>query len=122
MMDELALFATESVQFDWTAYDERIAAANEQAAARTMQRRQPSRDHYWSEQAEWWLKTLTNRGELITADDLIAQVGLPAGSANQVGARFTAWHRAGLIEPVGYVQSTRPSSNGRAVRQWRVTR
>lgn len=121
-MDELALFDTEKPVFDWTAYDERISAANTEAARRRAERRQPSRDHYWTEQAEWWLNTLTRRGDLITADDLIAEVGLPTGSGNQVGARFTAWHRAGMIRPVGYVQSTRPSSNGRAVRRWEVTR
>lgn len=109
--------------FDWSAYHERIRQANEaRQRAIADRRRQPKSDAHWSQEADWWLKTLTTRGETITADDLIREIGLPTGSPNQVGARFTKWHKAGLIEPAGYTQSTRKESNGRAVRVWRVTK
>lgn len=119
-----ALFEIEGPKpYDWDAYHERIKAANAaRMALISDQRRTPKSDEYWASEAEWWLQTLTTRGERITADDLIREIGLPRGSANQVGARFTKWHRAGLIEPEGFTQSTRKGTNGRAVRVWRVTK
>jgi hypothetical protein len=104
--------------FDWDAYDRRISAANAERAKREGFPK-PKSDDYWSEQAEWWLGYLVYRGDVITADDLIREVGLPTGSGNQVGARFRKWHAQGVLEPVGYTPSTRPEGHGRAVRQWR---
>ena len=119
MSNDGTLFDVDVPQYDWNAYDQRITAAN---ARRDTLQLQPKRDQYWSEQAAWWINTLTTRGEIITSDSLIAEIGLPTGSPNQVGARFAAWHKAGLIEPVGYVTSTRCTNHGRAVRSWRVTK
>jgi len=61
-------------------------------------------------------------GGLLTADDLIAQVGKPDGHPNQIGALFRSWASQGLIESQGnYVTSTRESNNGRTIRLWRRT-
>jgi hypothetical protein len=124
MMD--ALFTDEKPAYDWNAYDERIRAANAARMARIAEDRRhpkPKPDELWSNNAEWWLETLTRRGDIITADDLINEIGLPdEGSPNQVGARFKKWHKAGLLEPEGYKQSERKGTHGRAVRLWRVTK
>ncbi len=119
MSNDGTLFEVTPPGYDWDAYDRRITAANER---RVGLRIPTSVDLYWQEQAAWWINNLTSRGEIITADNLIAEIGLPTGTPNQVGARFRHWHMAGLIEPVGYVPSTRKAAHGRAVRSWRVTR
>ncbi len=119
MSNDGTLFEVTPPEYDWDAYDRRITAANQR---RVGLRVPTSVDLYWQEQAAWWITNLTSRGEVITADTLIAEIGLPTGSPNQVGARFRAWNKAGLIEAVGYVPSTRKEAHGRTVRSWRVTK
>jgi hypothetical protein len=77
------------------------------------------RDEEWTRRADGWLNTLYI-GVIITADDLIADEGLPNGSANQVGARFSAWAKAGRIRIEGVRQATRRESHGRLLRTWQV--
>ena len=78
-------------------------------------------DPKWRMQATIYRKNIAIGG-LMTADDLIEQIGLPAGSSNQVGALFRAWHQAGMIASQGnYVLSTRESNNSRSIRVWRRT-
>ena len=61
-------------------------------------------------------------GGLLTADDLVENVGKPAGHPNQIGALFRSWNSQGLIESQGdYVTSSRESNNGRSIRLWRRT-
>lgn len=81
-----------------------------------------SRDLEWAERADLWLRTLAGWEivQPITADDLIEAVGLPAGSENQIGARFQAWRKAGYIRQAGVETSKRPSNHGRLLRAWEV--
>jgi hypothetical protein len=78
-----------------------------------------NRDLEWTARANAWLAGLS-LGVIISADDLIAEEGLPKGSANQVGARFSAWAKAGLIRIEGVKTAHRRESHGRLVRTWRV--
>jgi hypothetical protein len=76
----------------------------------------------WRDRARAWLNGRTP-GETFTADDLVAAVGLPSGDLavngnGAVGAVIRAAAQAKTIRPLGYVESTRPSSHGRPVRLW----
>lgn len=79
-----------------------------------------ARDLEWAHRANKWLDNCTDHGTVITADDLIAAVGLPTGSENQIGARFQAWRKAGFIRQAGVTTSTRRSNHGRLLRAWEV--
>lgn len=79
-------------------------------------------DDWWLDCAEralgWWAET----GRPFTADDLRA-LGVPdPDHPNRIGGLFRRAYRTGLIEPVGYMPSTRPSRNGGVLRTWRGVR
>lgn len=76
-------------------------------------------DHGWWAEAARWLGTQPI-GLRFTADDLTEAVGLPHGSANQVGACIRTWAVQDRITPVGYQEATRQSSHGRVLRIWQV--
>lgn len=76
-------------------------------------------DHEWAARAESWLEELWP-GAIVTAEDLEAEIGMPVGSSNQVGARFRAWNSAGLIAHHGYQPARRASSHGRVIRTWKA--
>lgn len=86
-------------------------AARDRALAAT------ARDMAWWHAADTWLASDASR---FTADDLVAAIGLPAGSTNQVGARLRAWAVAGRIDPVGFTSATRKASHARVLRVWQV--
>jgi hypothetical protein len=75
-------------------------------------------DPEWKARAEAWLERQPT-GTRFTADHLVAAVGLPHGSPNQVGATIRAWagHR---IRAIGAELSTRRECHGRLVRVWQV--
>lgn len=78
----------------------------------------------WNIAADLWLAEQWP-GSFITADDLTAAIGLPAGQVegkknNAVGARFSAWNKARRIAYVQHVQSTRKSSHSSRISQWQV--
>lgn len=78
----------------------------------------------WIARADEWLR-LQPQGTVLTADDLVAAVGLPLGAIamagnNAMGALFRSWARQGLIYAVGFTQATRKSSHGGILRVWKV--
>lgn len=78
-----------------------------------------SRDEGWWAEAAHWL----NERDLystFTADDLVADIYLPEGSPNQVGACIRAWAASDRIRPSGYKAANRKSSHGRVLRVWQV--
>lgn len=78
-------------------------------------------DPNWRIQATIYRKTVAIGG-LLTADDLVHNIGKPAGHPNQIGALFRSWAVSGLIKSQGdYVTSSRESNNGRSIRLWRRT-
>lgn len=74
--------------------------------------------HWWHETGQWLDRQLP--GFVFTADDLVAAVGKPSGSANQIGARLRSWAMAHLINPIGITDAVRPESHGRLLRTWQV--
>lgn len=77
------------------------------------------RDAEWWDRAGAWLNQQP-RGYRFTADDLVAALGKPEGSVNQIGARLRSWAVADRIDPVGYDEATRPESHARILRVWEV--
>lgn len=77
-------------------------------------------DLEWNHRADAWLGQLY-LGVVVSADDLVAEVGLPTGSPNQVGAKFSSWAKARRIRPEGVTTSRRRESHGRLMRTWKVT-
>lgn len=76
----------------------------------------------WADRARTWIARRF-AGETFTADDVVDAVGLPSGGLAQngngaVGAVFAQARRAGLIEPIGWMESTRPTSHARPLRVW----
>lgn len=74
---------------------------------------------------EWWNRSwewLDDKpaGFRFTADDLVADLGKPEGSVNQIGARLRTWAIAERIDPVGFDEATRPESHARVLRVWEV--
>ena len=78
-----------------------------------------TRDLYWWKEAEAWLKG-KHTGARFTADDLVAAIGKPWGSSNQIGARLRSWAMSGLIDPVDITSAGRAQSHGRLLRVWAV--
>lgn len=79
---------------------------------------------------EWWRSTadraiaaMAALGRPFTADNLVEHTGLPeAASPRAMGARFLTAARHGVIEPVGYTTSRRPSARMAVVRVWQGVR
>lgn len=68
----------------------------------------------WQTAIGYWAST----GWPFTADE-VRELGVPdPQNPNAVGAQFMAAARAGLIRPVGFVQSRRPSRHAAWLRQW----
>ena len=76
-------------------------------------------DPEWTMRAVDWLNRL-GPYVVITADELVRDIGLPVGSGNQVGALFRKWHKAQVIWPVGMTTSGRASNHGRIIREWKT--
>ena len=79
--------------------------------------------YFWSDRADQWLESLKD-GETLASEDGTDKVGwrtdeVGMNKNNAVGAKITAAAKAGLIEPVDYVKSKRPSSHGAVIRVWR---
>jgi len=72
--------------------------------------------------AERALRELAESGRTFTSDDLRERVGAPlACRQNVLGALFLTAAQSGLIERVGYRQSTRREARGRELKLWRGT-
>lgn len=88
-------------------------------AAKALATATVNRDPEWWERSEKWLA-----GQLwdtrFTADDLVAAIGKPCGSTNQIGARLRSWAMAEAIGPVGFTEANRKESHGRVLRIWAV--
>ena len=118
-----------SALFDLTDYEEPTHACAGDACqvcqnartpreAKNLGTSRPTRDPRWWEEARQFITQLGS-GATFTADDLVALIGLPDGSSNQVGACVRSWAASDLTTPAGYVESTRKSNHGRVVRVWR---
>jgi hypothetical protein len=74
----------------------------------------------WKEHAERAIYNLATTGLPFTADDVVAEVGLPDGRVgmnrnNGVGAIFSACAKRGWIKPTGHYMKSRRRSNHSAV-------
>ena len=76
-------------------------------------------DDWWRSTAERALSWLARDGMPFTAWD-VSELGVPPpDDPHRWGALFRAAYTRGLIEPVGYQQSRRPSRAGGICRVWR---
>ena len=79
-------------------------------------------DGWWVDCADraltWWAQS----GMEFTVDDIEILGVPPADHPNRVGALFRSASQRGVIEPVGYRNSTRPSRHGSVIRVWRGKR
>jgi hypothetical protein len=77
---------------------------------------------FWSSRAEMAVRTMARMQVDFQAFDLVEAFGLGEPSdQHQWGALFTRLRKAGVIKPVGYAQSKRPTVAGSACRVWRGT-
>ncbi|WP_242882650.1 hypothetical protein [Actinomadura litoris] len=80
-----------------------------------------------ADNAEWWERAvagvhqLARTGMAFQAYDLVQRAGVPEPSrpGAQWGALFAALAREGVIVPVGYGPSPRPTTRSSAARIWR---
>jgi hypothetical protein len=77
-----------------------------------------SADPAWSAEAWEWIVAKAEAGEMFTADDLVASVGVPENHPNAIGGIVRRASTKGIIQSVGVTQATRKESHGRLVRQW----
>lgn len=75
-------------------------------------------DDWWRAGAMAAVETLADSGRIFTSEDLVAVVGEPQGTQNQLGAVFLTASRRGTIVCVGAVRSARPGRKAGLVRQW----
>jgi hypothetical protein len=79
-------------------------------------------DDWWRSTVDQAIRFLARTGRAFDAY-AVAELGVPEPDhPNRWGPRFTAAARAGIIEPVGYAKSRRPTVAGAAVRVWRGAR
>jgi len=78
-----------------------------------------TRDEAWWEQSTAWLHRQPI-GSRFTADDLVAAIGKPTGSTNQIGARLRSWAFGELIAARDVTEAQRKTSHGRLLRVWEV--
>lgn len=76
-------------------------------------------DTWWRDCCDRGIQALAETGLIFQAFDLL-DLGVPdPDSANRWGRRFLAAARRGLIEPIGYAPSKRPTTACSIVRTWR---
>jgi|HigsolmetaAR206D_1030411.scaffolds.fasta_scaffold08537_4 hypothetical protein len=75
----------------------------------------------WWSRAERAVRALAAEGRPFQAYDVVLRLGMdePDNTRAQWGALFGALRKAGVIEPCGYAQSSRPTTAKSAVRLWR---
>ncbi len=79
----------------------------------------PDADTWWADCARRGIETLAKTGEAFDAYTL-TELGLPdRDHPNRWGAMFNAAYKEGLIEPVGFAYSRRPTRSGGVCRLWR---
>jgi hypothetical protein len=74
----------------------------------------------WKTLADLEILRLARSGRNFTAEDVTSVVGIPP-KANAVGSRFSSAARRGLIEAVGFAQSSRASRHASRSLAWRGT-
>lgn len=78
----------------------------------------PNVDRWWLDCARRALETLAAEGREFTAYDL-TQMGVPdPDHSSRFGSLFAAAKAEGLIVPVGYLPSPRPTRSGGVCRSW----
>jgi hypothetical protein len=79
-----------------------------------------STDDWWRDCVDRGIAEFARRGVVFQAFDVMDVLGIPEPDhPNRIGGRFHAAARAGLIEPVGFAQSRRPTAKASIVRTWR---
>ena len=78
-----------------------------------------TKDLEWLDRATQWRRSL-NPHSRVTSDDLIAAIGLPVGSHNQIGSLFHTWNKKGYLRFVRIVRASRKSRNMGTLREWEV--
>lgn len=73
----------------------------------------------WRAKAQEALEDMAEKGLTFSADDVVAEAGLPP-VPNMMGGLFVAAWRAGVIVPAGFSQATRAASHARVQRLWRA--
>lgn len=83
----------------------------------------PTPDEGWTESAKRALFRALESNHTVTADDLDSSFyGLqPPRHPSQIGGLFRVFYNRGLIRPVGYAISKRPSRRGGIQRVWAAT-
>ncbi len=79
-------------------------------------------DSWWRNCCDEAISEMARRGCIFQAADLLDLGLTEPDHPNRWGPRLLAAARAGVIEPVGYTSSKRPSTAMSAVRLWRGTR
>jgi hypothetical protein len=76
-------------------------------------------DDWWKSSVDQAIRYLAETGRVFDAY-AVAELGVPEPDhPNRWGSRFKAAARDGVIVPVGYARSRRPTVAGAAVRTWR---
>lgn len=68
-----------------------------------------------------WLRS--QKGKIITADDLVMAIGLPdhgVNKNNSVGAIISGWAKTGRVKLVGMRKTGRVVGHARTIREWLV--
>jgi hypothetical protein len=79
-----------------------------------------SDDKWWRSSCQQAITAMASTGREFQAFDLVEQFGLGEPSSTALwGSVFRLMHLAGVIRPVGYAQSKRPTVAGSACRTWR---
>ena len=86
-----------------------------------MARAESSTDPWWRSCAMTALTTEAKTGRVFQSYDLVLRYGIPEppSGPNAWGSLLGSAAKAGLIEPVGYAPSSRPTTAKSAVRTWR---
>ena len=82
-------------------------------AEQTVEHAQP-----WADRAMDAIRVLADQGDAFTAEGVRALIGDPP-DPHAMGAVFKVAALRGGIERAGFMQSNRPSSNGRVLAVWR---
>lgn len=78
----------------------------------------PNADGWWLSTARAALETLARTGLPFTANDLTELGVTDPDTPARWGSLFAAAKHGGLIRPIGYTPSPRPSRSGGVCREW----
>lgn len=104
-----------------TALERDLDAAFAEAEAGMEKARSAQRVQVWRDKAEDWIARRSS-GTVLTADDLVAAIGLPdegVARNNAVGGVFGSWSKRGIVSWAGtFRKSERKIGHGNLQREW----